>query len=1407
MGAVNGLSLVDALRGEELDSLRSEVEAGRRAHILKTLDERGGAQELIREQYSGRYPFELIQNADDAAAERGASGTVHFELTERALVVADNGTGFGEEQVRAICTLGRTSKDPRKSIGYKGLGFKSVGEITDRPQIVSGEVRFTFDAAGVRQEIEAITGPLPPEQRVPVYAFPNPIELTDLGDDADLVQGLAEQGFRSIFRFPLRDDVDRSTVEGHLLEVLQPRLLLFLEATGRLELKGTASDFRSDAARGDDLEDREVLLESDEGAEHWRVFTSGVEIDDRSLVSPLGEAWKRIERVRVSAAVPLAADGLPSHGRPEPLHIYFPTEEVVGMPTILQGDFALELDRRHVARTPEARPFNTWLLEHLARLVGETVAPALAKAHPGEAAVLRAVAPTAAAVGFGEQVRDAVLRALQESPFVPAVDGPPRTPIESSALPASLTPVVEEAHQFIDLAAWPELLPPEAESDPACRRLLTEDLGTPALDLSDVADRVAEVEPENDEDFYRFLVGWYGANRQVAKALAAVPCVRTLGGGWMAPTDTFFPRQRDDVRFPAGLRVPIAAVPDIDGLHGLLDEAGVRSFEWRQLLPEFVLPLVTNPETPDTERSLGLEAMRSYFATERGGDVQLKDRVGATLLPATAAHGGPIQLVRADEMYFSQAWLGRGRLEQIYGGFGREEFLAEEPPIDDDAAAERRAFFQWLGVEDRPRIHSRVTDRRNEYMTKSFSRHPHTRLADWKTWWSDATTIDASRCEDGHTESQQLVASYALDRFDELVAAASADRLRVLWAELSDGWPAYGEAMSARFRCQHTAHGAAGSVRSCPSLIAFQLTRRAWVPCQQAGDPVLVAPSDAWRLTRETPGRIASRVPALPTGLDVAASAALIASLGVVDAARPSPEDLVGLLRQLASEHAELEDSEDQDLLKAARWAERTLNDVLDEAEPAELGDVPLLATLDGRHCFDLAPYVSLDPLIRDTWERDHPILDGDRDLGRLHRTLSLLNLDAKVTIRPDPKGIREDLQQVFIEHIERAKPFIAAVAVHTTPSGEEDIYRRLAGLEVVVCDDLVLEYELDDEVRTRQEAVAFLAVRTESQGIIRRAVGTAHLEIDKRTGAPHWFQFGPQLAEFLRNPRLDDAIGMLLKADDTDRYEMLDARRIPWDAVADARQSLDHPPEDDQLERILDSLTSVDDQPVASGDTEGAPGPSAGGTESAPGADVTEDSEPTDEPEEPPDIDHDAVEATDVLPPDSPAPPSDPGPGSPGGGGAGFGPSGSVDHASRERQQRRIGWRGEEVAYEWECRRLKSAGLDPPPVVWRSKSHEFATYDIESIDPDDGQRIYIEVKSTSEEDPATPFEISEAELRWAMRHGSRYWIYRVTSTNTATPRLTRYQDPAAWLRSGAAHLRLSGARLSFISANEPGPE
>lgn len=100
--------------------------------------------------------FELLQNADDALAETDGTGDrVLFRLTDHELWVANTGRPFTEADVRGLCGLGTSSKTQsdgpkRASIGHKGLGFKSVLEITEAPEAYSDSVCFQLGRLGNR---------------------------------------------------------------------------------------------------------------------------------------------------------------------------------------------------------------------------------------------------------------------------------------------------------------------------------------------------------------------------------------------------------------------------------------------------------------------------------------------------------------------------------------------------------------------------------------------------------------------------------------------------------------------------------------------------------------------------------------------------------------------------------------------------------------------------------------------------------------------------------------------------------------------------------------------------------------------------------------------------------------------------------------------------------------------------------------------------------------------------------------------------------------------------------------------------------------------------------------------------------------------------------------------------------
>ena len=233
----------------------------------------------IAQEYQGRCILELLQNAHDALAnaKSGEPRLISFVLIttpEPTLLVGNSGSPFLKENFEGICQLGQSPKDPNESIGNKGVGFRSVLEISTCPEIWSTassenapafafrfhpddfRERMTEAAEKLEEEgLEALS-PFDPElqiidwsqngfeeyqkrqfdvvdeiEKLSPYQFPLPIDSAHYPEE---VKKLLKEGCVTVIRLPLDGGMSEASKENAVqsvkaqLDELDARSTLFL---------------------------------------------------------------------------------------------------------------------------------------------------------------------------------------------------------------------------------------------------------------------------------------------------------------------------------------------------------------------------------------------------------------------------------------------------------------------------------------------------------------------------------------------------------------------------------------------------------------------------------------------------------------------------------------------------------------------------------------------------------------------------------------------------------------------------------------------------------------------------------------------------------------------------------------------------------------------------------------------------------------------------------------------------------------------------------------------------------------------------------------------------------------------------------------------------------------------------
>lgn len=147
-------------------------------------------EQYVAESYKTRALIELIQNADDAN-----SLVFGIHKIDRGFAVGNDGREFTPEDIEALCRSGSSNKHRGGStIGYRGIGFKSVVNLTRKIYVFSGDFAFYFDKSRTQSVLQS-------NHDVPLIRIPHPLEKADQILAQEVLELANKNSYRTIFVF------------------------------------------------------------------------------------------------------------------------------------------------------------------------------------------------------------------------------------------------------------------------------------------------------------------------------------------------------------------------------------------------------------------------------------------------------------------------------------------------------------------------------------------------------------------------------------------------------------------------------------------------------------------------------------------------------------------------------------------------------------------------------------------------------------------------------------------------------------------------------------------------------------------------------------------------------------------------------------------------------------------------------------------------------------------------------------------------------------------------------------------------------------------------------------------------------------------------------------------------------
>ena len=294
----------------ELQKLRESLTAEAKSSPM-LLSDLAGLEAYVSESYNSRSFIELLQNADDAKATK-----FYVKRSGDFLFVANNGRPFNIKDLESLCRSASSNKVRGTTIGYRGIGFKSVVSFAREVHLISGDFQITFSKELSKQIV-------PQVNKVPLIRIPHELDKSIRSELAGEIKVIQDEGFNTVFIFSgvLANQIDEEYTS------FANTTLLFLNSIQVIKIHLSKKVTANIAIIEENEKGRILRVSTTDAISNWFVCSNST----CSIAFSMNK--DKVERLPKSEAI---------------IHAFLPTEDSCGLGVVVNGDFSTDPSRRHL---------------------------------------------------------------------------------------------------------------------------------------------------------------------------------------------------------------------------------------------------------------------------------------------------------------------------------------------------------------------------------------------------------------------------------------------------------------------------------------------------------------------------------------------------------------------------------------------------------------------------------------------------------------------------------------------------------------------------------------------------------------------------------------------------------------------------------------------------------------------------------------------------------------------------------------------------------------------------------------------------------------------------------------------------------------------------------------------------